>query len=198
MTRSQQRILSQLASSQNELASGLGQCLEALRLISALPRTSPIYIQYASPALPTIKAFGREHLSRVPLRTVVALAKSSMGLPDSLRVASASFYREDGSVDPAKVLVDEDSWKELAPYVHTLHVEDERSSTSLSSISLRSTSPISTRSLNSSASTFVPLNPITIKTLDGTKVDLRKPSFSPSSPQPTSPFAILDNNGACI
>jgi hypothetical protein len=111
---------------------------------------------------------------------VVALAKSSMGLPDSLRVTSALFYREDGSVDPAKVLVDEDSWKELAPYIHTLHVEDERPSTSLSSISFRSTSPISTRSLNSSASTFVPLNPITIKTLDGTKVDLRKPSFSPS------------------
>ncbi|KAF9232522.1 hypothetical protein BU15DRAFT_20519, partial [Melanogaster broomeanus] len=119
-----QRILSQLASSPNDLASGLGQCLEALRLISALPRTSPVFIQYASSASPTIKAFGREHLSRVPLRTVIALAKSSMGLPDSLRVASATFYREDGSVDPAKVLVDEDSWKELAPYVHTLHVED--------------------------------------------------------------------------
>ncbi|KIK79727.1 hypothetical protein PAXRUDRAFT_160498 [Paxillus rubicundulus Ve08.2h10] len=180
MTRSQQRILSQLTSSQNELASGLGQCLEALRLISALPRASPIYIQYANSALPAVKAFGREHLSRVPLRTVVALAKSSMGLPDNIRVTAALFYREDGSVDPAKVLVDEDSWKELAPYIHTLHVEDERPSTSFSSISLRSTSPTSTRSLNSSASTFVPLNPITIKTLDGTKVDLRKPSFSPS------------------
>ncbi|KAF9218567.1 hypothetical protein BS17DRAFT_674966, partial [Gyrodon lividus] len=119
-----QRLLSQLASSPNELASGLGQCLEALRLVSALPRTSPVFVQYANSASPTIKAFGREHLSRVPLRTVVTLAKSSMGLPDNLRVASAVFYREDGSVDPTKVMVDEDSWKELVPYVHTLHVED--------------------------------------------------------------------------
>ena len=64
MTRSQQRLLSQLATSENELASGLGQCLEALRLISALPRASPVFVKYAS----TVKAFGREHLSRVPLR----------------------------------------------------------------------------------------------------------------------------------
>jgi len=198
MTRSQQRILSQLASSPNDLASGLGQCLEALRLISALPRTSPVFIQYASSASPTIKAFGREHLSRVPLRTVVALAKSSMGLPDSLRVASATFYREDGSVDPAKVLVDEDSWKELAPYVHTLHVEDDRPSTALSSFSSPSTSP--SRGLNSSASTFVPSHAITIKTAEGSMVSLpgsRKSSFSPSS-QPTSPFAMLDCAGSCV
>ena len=67
MTRSQQRLLSQLATSENELASGLGQCLEALRLISALPRASPVFVKYAAPAS-TVKAFGREHLSRVPLR----------------------------------------------------------------------------------------------------------------------------------
>jgi hypothetical protein len=64
MTRPQQRLLSQLATSENELASGLGQCLEALRLISALPRASPVFVHYAA----TVKAFGREHLSRVPLR----------------------------------------------------------------------------------------------------------------------------------
>lgn len=68
MTRSQQRLLSQLATSDNELASGLGQCLEALRLISALPRASPVFVKYASALSPTTKAFGREHLSRVPLR----------------------------------------------------------------------------------------------------------------------------------
>ena len=68
MTYSQQRLLSQLATSPNELASGLGQCLEALRLISVLPRASPVFVRYASAASPTIKAFGRDHLSRVPLR----------------------------------------------------------------------------------------------------------------------------------
>ena len=68
MTRPQQRLLSQLATSENEIASGLGQCLEALRLISALPRASPVFVKYTSAASPTIKAFGREHLSRVPLR----------------------------------------------------------------------------------------------------------------------------------
>jgi hypothetical protein len=201
MTRSQQRILSQLASSPNELASGLGQCLEALRLISVLPRASPVFIQYADSRSPTVnlKAFGREHLSRVPLRTVVALAKSSMGLPDNLKVASATFYREDGSVDPTKVSVDEDSWKELAPYVHTLHVEDDRPCTALSPFSSPSTSP---SRLNSSASTFVPSHShaITIKTAEGSMVSLPKPrksSFSSSS-QPTSPFAMLDSAGTCI
>lgn len=68
MARSQQRLLSQLATSPNELASGLGQCLEALRLISALPRASPVFVHYTSALSPTIKAFGRDHLSRVPLR----------------------------------------------------------------------------------------------------------------------------------
>lgn len=68
MTRSQQRLLSQLATSPNELASGLGQCLEALRLISALPRASPVFVRYTSAASPTIKAFGRDYFSRVPLR----------------------------------------------------------------------------------------------------------------------------------
>ena len=68
MTRSQQRLLSQLATSPNELASGLGQCLEALRLIAALPRASPVFVHYTSAASPNIKAFGRDHLSRVPLR----------------------------------------------------------------------------------------------------------------------------------
>ncbi|KIJ64868.1 hypothetical protein HYDPIDRAFT_28222 [Hydnomerulius pinastri MD-312] len=182
MSRSQQRILSQLASSPNEIASGLAQCLEALRLISSLPRASPVLVEYTSSRSPMVKAFGREHLSRVPLRTVVCLARSSMGLPDNLRVASALFYREDGSVDPAKVMVDEDSWKELAPYVHTLHVEDDRPPRALSSMSTSSsTSPI--RGLNSSASAFVPSSGITIKTSEGTKVNLqnlRKPSFSPS------------------
>lgn len=71
MTRSQQRLLSQLATSDNELASGLGQCLEALRLISALPRASPVFVKYTSAPSYTTKAFGREHLSRVPLRVSV-------------------------------------------------------------------------------------------------------------------------------
>ncbi|KAF8452902.1 hypothetical protein L210DRAFT_3626857 [Boletus edulis BED1] len=135
MTRSQQRLLSQLATSDNELASGLGQCLEALRLISALPRASPVFVKYTSSPSPTTKAFGREHLSRVPLRTVITLIKTSLSLSDPIYVTTALFFREDGTIDPTPVLVDEDSWKELAPYVHTLHVEDdlERPSTALSS-----------------------------------------------------------------
>jgi hypothetical protein len=49
-----------------------------------------------------------------------------MELPEDSRVTSALFYREDGTVNPTKVLIDEDSWKELVPYVHTLHIEDDR------------------------------------------------------------------------
>ncbi|KAF8126703.1 hypothetical protein EV363DRAFT_1081764, partial [Boletus edulis] len=56
MTRSQQRLLFQLATSDNELASGLGQCLEALRLVSALPRASPVFVKYTSAPSPTTKA----------------------------------------------------------------------------------------------------------------------------------------------
>ncbi|KAG2124856.1 hypothetical protein DEU56DRAFT_694551, partial [Suillus clintonianus] len=117
-------ILSQLASSPNDVASGLAQCMEALRLISSLPRASPIMVEYSGTKGSLIKAFGREHLSRVPFRTVVGLLKASMELPEDSRIISAAFYREDGTVDPAKVLIDEDSWKELVPYVHTLHIED--------------------------------------------------------------------------
>ena len=68
MSRSQQKILSQLASSPNDVASGLAQCLEALRLISSLPRSSPIMVEYLGVKGSMIKAFGREHLSRVQFR----------------------------------------------------------------------------------------------------------------------------------
>lgn len=65
----QQRILSQLAASPNELASGMAQCIEALRLISALPRAYPLLVEYAgNPKSLMIKAFGRAQLSRLPLR----------------------------------------------------------------------------------------------------------------------------------
>ncbi|KAI9456178.1 hypothetical protein HD554DRAFT_1999334, partial [Boletus coccyginus] len=118
-----QRLLSQLTTSDNELASGLGQCLEALRLISALPRASPVFVKYSTSShVVTTKAFGRDHLSRVPLHSVMTLIKTSLSLSDPIRVTTALFFREDGTVDPTPVLVDEDSWKELAPYVHTLHV----------------------------------------------------------------------------
>ncbi|KAF8126701.1 hypothetical protein EV363DRAFT_1223962, partial [Boletus edulis] len=99
--------------SDNELASGLGQCLEALRLISALPRASPVFVKYTAAPSPTTKAFGREHLSCVPLRTVITLIKTSLSLSDPIYVTTALFFREDGTIDPTPVLVDEDSWKEL-------------------------------------------------------------------------------------
>ncbi|OJA18433.1 hypothetical protein AZE42_11593 [Rhizopogon vesiculosus] len=125
MSRSQQKILSQLASSPNDVASGLAQCVEALRLISSLPRSSPVMVEYSGAKGSTTKAFGREHLSRVQFRIMVGILKASLQLPDGARIATATFYREDGTVDPTKVLIDEDSWKELVPYVHTLHIEDE-------------------------------------------------------------------------
>lgn len=224
MTRPQQRLLSQLATSDNQLASGLGQCLEALRLISALPRASPVFVKYVSAPSPTTKAFGRDHLSRVPLRvrpsrlvyarcyhrsppsqTVITLIKSSLGLPDPVRVTTALFYREDGTIDQTPVCVDEDSWKELAPYVHTLHVEDdlERLATARASLPSLSGMAVTVGStngaalassgtsggkgsgLNSNASTFVPsTSPTSSKPGEGVKVSLqglRKSSFSPPS-----------------
>ncbi|KAF8122292.1 hypothetical protein EV363DRAFT_1182838, partial [Boletus edulis] len=58
-----------LATSDNKPASDLGQCLEALRLISA-PRVSSVFANYvhllADPQFN--KVFRREHLSRVPFR----------------------------------------------------------------------------------------------------------------------------------
>ncbi|KAG1762081.1 hypothetical protein EDD22DRAFT_893235 [Suillus occidentalis] len=199
MNRSQLKILSQLASSPNDVASGLAQCIEALRLVSSLPRASPIMVEYSGVKGSFVKAFGREHLSRVPFRTVSGLLKASMELPSDSHITSALFYCEDGTVDPTKVLIDEDSWKELVPYVHTLHIEDDRqaqshsvfaiqtqaqaqalSSASAPSQSTRSspspspalTSP--TRSLNFNANAFVPSKTaVTLKSTDGTKVNLR-------------------------
>ncbi|OAX34589.1 hypothetical protein K503DRAFT_698444 [Rhizopogon vinicolor AM-OR11-026] len=200
MSRSQQKILSQLASSPNDVASGLAQCVEALRLISSLPRSSPVMVEYCGAKGSMAKAFGREHLSRVQFRTLVGILKSSLQLPDGLRITTATFYREDGTVDPTKVLIDEDSWKELVPYVHTLHIEDEsqvHSTFSMRSVSsstsqtvvvsspFPSSTPTSpTRSLNGNANSFIPgKNPVTITTQDGGKVNLpalRKKSLSPT------------------
>lgn len=131
---------------------------------------------------------------------MIALIKTSLSILDPIHVTSALFYREDGTVDPTPILIDEDSWKELAPYVHTLHVEDdlERPSTALSTLSAVSglASGVSNGSassgtgvsegsgLNSNASTFVPSSSaITIKTSNGAMLNfhgLRKPSLSPS------------------
>ncbi|KAI6041651.1 hypothetical protein EDC04DRAFT_1225623 [Pisolithus marmoratus] len=187
----QQRILSQLSSSPNELSSGIAQCIEALRLISALPRAYPLMVEYTGASRPPVtKAFGRTLLSRLPLRicwqAVVSMIKTSMNLPDHVRVASATFYREDGSVDTTRVLLDEDSWKELVPYIHTLHVEGEQ---------LFAVSPaMPNKGLSTSAKTFVPsATPISIKTEDGTSLNLRT-VYSPNSPPPSSPFAMLDKN----
>ncbi|KAF8119669.1 hypothetical protein EV363DRAFT_1461462 [Boletus edulis] len=57
-----------------------------------------------------------ETTSRVPLRTVIALIETSLSLPDPIKVTTALFFREDGTIDPTPALDDEDSWKELAPY----------------------------------------------------------------------------------
>ena len=131
---------------------------------------------------------------------MLALIKTSLALSDPVHVTTALFYREDGTIDPTPALVDEDSWKELAPYVHTLHVEDdlERPSTAHSSLSTLSGTVVTVGNgsvsssgsvgkgmgLNSNASTFVPSSgAISIKTGEGAKVslqNLRKPSFSPS------------------
>ncbi|KAG0702260.1 hypothetical protein DFH29DRAFT_999499 [Suillus ampliporus] len=104
MNWSQRKILSQLALSHKDVASGLAQYMEALRLISSLPRSSPIMVEYSGAEGSMIKAFGRVHISRVPFRTVLGLLKASMELPEDLRIASAALYREDGTLDPAKVL----------------------------------------------------------------------------------------------
>ena len=136
---------------------------------------------------------------------MIALIKSSLALSDPIHVTTALFYREDGTVDPTLVLVDEDSWKELAPYIHTLHVEDglERPSTARSTLSTITTlsgtavavgngttsSSAGTGAsrglgLNSNATAFIPTsNGTSIKNSDGSKVNLQglhKPSFSPS------------------
>lgn len=135
-------------------------------------------------------------------QSVAAIIKSSMGLPDNVRVVSATFYREDGSIDPSRILLDDDSWKELVPYVHTLHVEDDRPAFAPS-----------TPGLNTGASAFVPSSSsISIRTLEGTQVSLQnlRNLYSPncesshtsvfwdvnhvSAPPPSSPFAILDNH----
>lgn len=189
MNRSQLKILSQLASSPNDVASGLAQCMEALRLVSSLPRASPVMVEYSGMKGSFIKAFGREHLSRIPFRTVTGLLKASMELPEDSRVTYAAFYREDGTVDSTKVLIDEDSWKELVPYVHTLHIEDDRQAHSVFTTQALSSAPSQsarsspspspaltspTRSLNCNANAFVPSKTtVTLKSQDGTKVNLR-------------------------
>lgn len=142
-------------------------------------------------------------------QSVTAIIKGSMGLHDNVRVVSATFYREDGSIDPSRVLLDDDSWKELVPYVHTLHLEDDRPAF------VPGTSTPNKGGLNTGASAFVPSSSsISIRTLEGTQVSLQnlRNLYSPncefilcfsgllwyvnhvSAPPPSSPFAMLDNH----
>ncbi|KAF8431205.1 hypothetical protein L210DRAFT_985971 [Boletus edulis BED1] len=107
--------------SDNELASALGQHLEAHRLVSPLPRASPVFVGYTSTPSPTTKAFvGQSTFDANPRphphRTVITLIKTTLSLSGPIHVSTAL---------------------ELAPYVHTLHVKDdlERPLTALSSYS---------------------------------------------------------------
>ncbi|KAH7921925.1 hypothetical protein BV22DRAFT_1071364 [Leucogyrophana mollusca] len=178
-----QTVLAQLASSPNDVASGIAQCIQALVHVNGTTRTFPIMVEYAGPNGLVTKAFGRQHLSRIPFRTVFGLIKASLALPDSARVTSATFYKEDGAIDQTHIQIDQDSWSELVPFIHSLHVEDERPS-----ISPGATSP---GRLNTNASAFIPSGgAVTIKNLNGTKVDLqslRKQSLSPTAARPISP-----------
>jgi len=65
---------------------------------------------------------------------VVALSKFSPPI-DSIDVASVHFYHEHDVINPNPVLINEDLWRELAPYAHLIVRDDlESSSTALSTL----------------------------------------------------------------
>ncbi|KAH7908981.1 hypothetical protein BJ138DRAFT_1156357 [Hygrophoropsis aurantiaca] len=186
MNRPSATVLAQLAASPNDVAAGIAQCVQALihSTTSSTTRTFPIMVEYAGPNGLTTKAFGRQHLSRIPFRTVFALIKSSLNLPDTARVTAATFYKEDGVIDPTHIQIDQDSWSELVPFIHSLHVEEDRPALS----------PGAAGRLNLNANAFVPGGSgVALKNANGTRVDLqslRKQSLSPTSTVAVIPSPI--------
>ncbi|KAF8136219.1 hypothetical protein EV363DRAFT_1158537, partial [Boletus edulis] len=51
-------------------------------------------------------------------QTAITLIKMSLSLSDPVHVITALLYHEVSTIDLTPVLVNEDSWKELAPYIH--------------------------------------------------------------------------------
>ncbi|EGN93490.1 hypothetical protein SERLA73DRAFT_189653 [Serpula lacrymans var. lacrymans S7.3] len=125
-----QSVLAHLASSKNETAAGLAQCLQALVLVSSGPTMSPIIVRYREfgtyGQVISIRdrAFGRGTLARVPCHTALALFKKSFKLSKDVQLSSAVFFNEDRSVSSKEAEIDPDSWQELVPFVHMVYISD--------------------------------------------------------------------------
>ncbi|KAF8128260.1 hypothetical protein EV363DRAFT_1171014, partial [Boletus edulis] len=55
---------------------------------------------------------------RAQHQTAITLIKTSLSLSDPVHVITALLYHKVSTIDLTPVLINEDSWKELAPYVH--------------------------------------------------------------------------------
>ncbi|TFK44871.1 hypothetical protein BDQ12DRAFT_661522 [Crucibulum laeve] len=111
-----QDAMSELVSSSNNVAAGIGEVLQALGAVSTATTSKPIMIEYGN----RIMALGRKRMAVMSGRNAFLYLKSKFGLLN----ATAALYLQATFIGDEEtfVEVDMDAWEELVPYMHKLRI----------------------------------------------------------------------------
>ncbi|KAF9012483.1 hypothetical protein BDQ17DRAFT_1343989 [Cyathus striatus] len=109
-------VASELASSSNHIAAGVGEILQALAGVSGGPSTKPIMIEFVDRTM----ALGRKRMAAMNGRNAIVYMKSKFGLLNS----TSPFYLQASFIgdEESYVEVDLDAWEELVPHISRLRI----------------------------------------------------------------------------
>ncbi|KAJ3749423.1 hypothetical protein DFH05DRAFT_1476687 [Lentinula detonsa] len=111
-------VLASLASSENNVAAGLGETLQAFVVAASLyPSAEPILIEFGHRTM----ALGRKRMATMAGRNAFVYVKGKFGL---LNASTPLFLQAviTGKADGAFVEIDLDAWEEIVPYIVKLRI----------------------------------------------------------------------------
>ncbi|KAJ3986225.1 hypothetical protein F5890DRAFT_1019655 [Lentinula detonsa] len=113
-------VLASLASSENNVAAGLGETLQAFVVAASLyPSAEPILIEFGHRTM----ALGRKRMATMKLvsQNAFVYVKGKFGL---LNASTPLFLQAviTGKADGAFVEIDLDAWEEIVPYIVKLRI----------------------------------------------------------------------------
>ncbi|KAJ3726962.1 hypothetical protein EV361DRAFT_793100 [Lentinula raphanica] len=110
-------VLASLASSENKVAAGLGETLQAFAVAASYPSPGPILIEFGHRTM----ALGRKRMAAMTGRNAFVYVKGKFGL---LNASTPLFLQAviTGKTDGAFVEIDLDAWEEIVPYIEKLRI----------------------------------------------------------------------------
>ncbi|KAJ3814736.1 hypothetical protein EV368DRAFT_35129 [Lentinula lateritia] len=109
-------VLASLANSENNVAAGLGEVLQAF-VAGSYPSPGPILIEFGHRTM----ALGRKRMSTMTGRNAFLYVKGKFGL---LNASTPLFLQAviTGRAEGAFVEIDLDAWEEIVPYIEKLRI----------------------------------------------------------------------------